>query len=173
MVTKKTLFKLLITILALITLTHTIFQIAVFGTGISNIYEKGISGFSIGKIELGEDFREENIALSPASKAILIFEWILLAVIITIAVIKGRIDAKKELKTIRLREKYKAGSNKTDIDTLYEILKEKKHLTLNTICQLFGVEKDIAKSWCETLETGNLAILRYPRIGDPELVLVE
>jgi hypothetical protein len=170
MVSKKILLNLTITLFILVAIIHTILQFSIYGTGIPGFYESGISGFSIGKFAIGEEFRKEHTSLSNPSKIILIAEWAFILCLIIISLIKGKAEQKKELETLKLKEKH-SSKNKTDLDTLYDLLKEKEHLSIKTIAKIFNVKKEIAKNWCETLESGNLATLRYPRIGDPELVI--
>ena len=171
MVSKKTVLGLVISSLVLLAIVHTIFHLAVYGTTIPGFYQRGVSGFSVGKVELGDEFKQHYPNVSPISKSILVAEWVLLLIVIIATFIRTRINFKKEFETIKLKGKYPSEGNKTDLATLYEVLKEKKHLTLNTIARMFNVEKDVAKSWCETLESGGLATLHYHRIGDPEVVL--
>lgn len=173
MVSKRTLLSLVITSLVLIALLHSVFHFVVYGTSIPGFYQKGLSGFSIGKMSLGEEFKKQYPAVSPISKIALIAEWSLLLLLIIFSFVRARTNTKKEQDTIKLKDKYTKGENKTDLDTLYEVLKEKKRLSLKTIAKMFNVKKEIAQSWCETLESGGLATLHYPRIGDPEIVIAE
>ena len=170
MVTIKVAINLFITAIALIAISHTIFQLSVFGTGISGFFETGISGLSIDDSS-GSDSKQNNAQISTKSLIILFSEWLFLIAIITFTLIKGKIESKNELSLSNIKEKYEKGENRTDLDILYDILKEKKHLSLNSISKIFKVSKEVAKSWSETLEAGDLATLFYPRIGDPELVL--
>ena len=170
MVTKKIALGIIITFLILTGTIHGFLQFAVYGTGVAGFYESGISGFSIGEFS-GDKIKKEHPSFSSASQIILLLEWFSLLAVIIISLVRGKTEAKKELETIKLKEKYNKGEHKTDLDILYDILKERKHLNLNTISKIFKVDKEVAKNWCETLESGNLATLRYPRIGDPELVL--
>ena len=169
---KKFLFTLLVMLVLIIAIIHIILHSALFGTGIPGFYKSGISGFSIGQFS-PEAFRETNTDFLKISWVIIIAEWALLIIMITIAIKKSKMDLKKEFNHALLKEKHSRGEHKTDLDVLYDILKEKKHLHLQTIAKIFKVEAKVAKNWCQILVSGNLATLEYPRFGDPELILNE
>lgn len=61
---------------------------------------------------------------------------------------------------------------KTDLDTLYEILKRKGEIAVDDIGKVFGVSSEIALEWSRVLENGDLAIIDYPRFGKPVLRLL-
>ena len=114
--------------------------------------------------------------LSTRSRLIIAGEWLLILVIILVVLVKGKMRANK-IEKIKvdpsLLTKYKKSRSETDIDVLYEILKEKKNLTFPMIEKLFNVKRQIVMNWGEILESGNLAEIRYPTVGDPRLVLKE
>lgn len=60
--------------------------------------------------------------------------------------------------------------NKTDIDSLYELLQKEKSINLSAIINTFGISKEKAEEWCRILEEGGLAIVHYPPIGELELI---
>ncbi len=163
--------KIIVSLLLLIAIVHFTFQITVFGTGISGVYEKGISGLSIGRFSIDEKFRNTFQPISPISKILLITEWSMLIIWFIILLTKKKMEDKSEIVT--LSKKYKTTPTSTDLDILYNILKEKKHLKLSTISRLFDINKEIALNWCKMLESGNLATLNYPKIGVPEITLNE
>ena len=61
----------------------------------------------------------------------------------------------------------------TDLDRLYEALKQKKKIKISEIASTYKVSNDIALEWCKTLELGKLAALSYPRFSEPTLILKE
>ena len=69
---KKRLFKVSLSFLIIILLMHNIFHFSFFGTGINGFYEKGISGFSIGKVSIGEEIKTKYRSVSPISIIILL-----------------------------------------------------------------------------------------------------
>ena len=169
---KKLLFTLSIALITLIAIVHIILHVALFGTGIRGFYNSGVSGFSIGQFSQ-QTVIETKTDFLNISRTIIITEWSLLIILIVTTIIKGKKDLKKELQHVQLKEKHSIEEHKTDLDVLYDILKEKKHLHLQTIAKIFKVDIDVAKNWCQILVAGNLATLEYPRFGDPELILNE
>jgi len=103
----------------------------------------------------------EGISLS--SKIFLLLQWIILAVLLIGGFVKdkklGKKEQKDELEGINLEEMSKG--NGTDIDTLYNVLKKKKKLSVEGIMRLFKVKKDVAIEWCKILENGNLGFIDY------------
>lgn len=63
--------------------------------------------------------------------------------------------------------------SKTDLDRLYDILKEKKILKIKNIERVFNVDAHVALEWCKVLENANLAAIDYPRFGKQILTLAE
>ena len=63
--------------------------------------------------------------------------------------------------------------SRTDLDTLYEILKRKKEININDIGKVFKVNLEVALEWSKILEDGDLAMIDYPRFGKPVLKLLE
>ena len=170
---KKRLFAILIPILFLIGISHLILQLTIFGTGISNFNEAGISGFSIGKLKLGEELKS-NSSISPISKWLIAMEWALLIFSMSFVLIKNKMEMKKEIESTKLPPKKVSKFHKTtELDMLYSLIKEKKHLRLSTIAKIFKVKKEIALNWARTLESGNLVKISYPKFSEPEVFLNE
>lgn len=170
---KKRFLGILIAIFVVILIVHQTFHLSFFGTGISNFYEKGVSGFAIGKFSIGEELKAKYKSVSPTSKIILIIEWAILFTLVITAVIRNRIEIKKEIASIPNPNKYRKFQKSTDLDNLYNLLKEKKHLRLSTISKVFKVDKDLALNWAKTLESAELATISYPKFGEPEISLEE
>ena len=171
---KKRLFGILISVLAIVAILHLTMQFTIFGTGISGFYENGISGMSIGKFSPGDEPRNISSA-SPISKFVLIIEWAFLIGAMIYIFARNKREARKEAEEVKLPQKRKLEKSEksTELDTLYDLLKEKKHLKISTISKLFNISKKVALDWAKTLESGNLATITYPRFGEPELVLNE
>ena len=169
---KKRIFGIITSVLIIAIILHQTLHFTIFGTGISGLYETGISGLSIGKFYLGEELRKNQTA-SPVSRTILIIEWSLLIIAIAFIFVRNKIEAKKEAESVKLPQKYKKSEKSTELDVFYNLLKEKKHLKLSTIEKVFSVSKKVALSWAKTLESGNLARIEYPRFGEPEVILNE
>lgn len=159
--------------IVLIALLHTIFHFAVYGTGIRGIYEFGVSGFTIGKLQLGEEIKSNYPQIPIISKIVLILEWFIVITIVTFTFVRQKINLKKEIKSLNVHKNYGKSKTKTDLDVLYSILKEKKHLKLSTVSKVFKIDKDKVMEWCRILESGNLAEINYPGVGEPEIVINE
>ncbi len=173
MMKKKRIFHVLLTLLILLAILHTIFHFSVFGTGLPNLNEKGISGLIVGETNIGESIRNNYASLSPTSKIIIILEWEIIIAAFIFIYVRNKIEMKKEVASVSRPQKYKTSKKSTDLDALYNLLKEKKHLRLSTITKVFKINKDIALDWARTLENAGLIEIHYPRIGEPELVLNE
>jgi len=76
---------------------------------------------------------------------------------------------RKEVKSIDLTKNSK--NSKTDLDTLYKVLLNKKQIRISSVSKLFNIEKDIAMDWAKILESGDIAIIDYPLIGGPIIKL--
>ncbi|HLC32025.1 MAG TPA: hypothetical protein VJK51_05145 [Candidatus Nanoarchaeia archaeon] len=160
--------QLVLTLLLLATFIHTTTHLGVYGTGIPSVYEKGISGFSIGKTNLGEELQAQKQKVSPLSIIFLGFEWLLIGSTLIFIILKRKQEVNLEI-TETPPEKIERPKNKTDLDVLYDLLQEKKHLKLTTITKLFNVSNEVAIDWAQILEGGELATIHYPRMGEPEL----
>jgi len=107
------------------------------------------------------------------SRIIVLSEWlfvILLGVFLYLGMTKDFNKEINDLKEIGLPDKK---GYTTDLDRLYEMLKNRKRIEFRVIAKVFDVNPDLVKEWSETLEIGGLASVEYPRIGDAELVLKE
>lgn len=173
MTLKKRKLGVLLSILIIVMLFHHALHLAVFGTGINGFYESGLSGFSIGRLYIEEESIKNYKTTSPLSTKILIIEWLFLFTIIIVIFVRNKMELKREVSSIKLPQKYKKKEKSTELDVLYNLLKEKKHLRLSTIVKIFKVSKKVALGWARTLESGNLATINYPRFSEPELVINE
>ncbi len=133
-------------------------------------YGKGerVTGLSIGGtiVELYNSI--------PITTRILIgLQWVILLLLLIFIYLKDKKIrvVKDEVEGIDLE---KASRNsKTDLDTLYNLLKEKKQLKISTLSQLFDVSEDTVLSWCKTLESSNLVTLDYPSTGGAIVKITE
>jgi len=127
----------------------------------------GITGRAI-----TENITELYGALSPASKVFLVIQWTLLIILLLYLVIKNKLalNREQEVTGIDLTEILKR--SKTDIDALYNLLQQKGFLSMAIISKIFKIDEDLAMEWGKILESGNLAIIDYPRFGGPVLKIV-
>jgi len=97
---------------------------------------------------------------------------LLLGIIVVVLIIIRKLKSKAGLS----KKSYVGEGNlksKTDLDTLYEILKRENEISIDDIGKVFKVDLEIALDWSKVLENGDLAIIDYPRFGKPVLRLIE
>ncbi|MEA3248196.1 MAG: hypothetical protein U9Q73_00660 [Nanoarchaeota archaeon] len=97
--------------------------------------------------------------------------FLVLVIVVSFFMIIRKFKSKKKL----LKSDFIIGGNtnsKTDLDTLYEILKHKKEIDIEDIGKVFKVNREVALEWSKILENGNLAIIDYPGFGRPVLKLL-
>ncbi len=59
----------------------------------------------------------------------------------------------------------------TDVDKLYEIVREKGIIKVKEAAKLLGIDTEQVEEWGRILEEHKLVRLRYPPVGEPVLVL--
>lgn len=150
---------------------HTTVHVTLYGTGISKFYEAGVSGMAIGPINIDDNFHTKYDYLSPLSQLVLIAEWSIIALALVSGVVKGKIEAKREVEGLNLTKYRDNQKTKTDLDVLYDALKDKKQLRVSTIAKAFKIPKTMVLEWSKIFEVGKLATLKYPRFGEPSLAL--
>jgi len=148
----------------LIALFIIVLNISVFAVIYRENFSKGFSGMAVKKV--ATDAYEDT---SPLSKTLLIVQGILIFSFLITVFVKDRSVSKvgRELKGIDINKV--SENSKTDLDTLYRILQEKKVLGISSITSTFKISKETAMDWCKTLEAGNLASIDYPGMGEPVL----
>lgn len=108
------------------------------------------------------------------SRIAFIVQWVLIILIVILAYIRHlrrrkHQDIKVSFKSIERGQ----GKSSTDIDSLYSLLKDKKHLNISSISKIFKIDKEKAFEWCKMLEDYNLAVINYPAFSDPEIEIKE
>src|SRR3989344_9070373 len=161
-------------------LLTVVFAIALTNTGIYFILDNKTNQTTISglAIENSSESAENQIIQPPArtnktSQFIIIIEWTVLVLVILAGFAFEKMHHKKEDQNyieLHLPQKEKG---KTDLDLLYDLLKEKKKIKVWAIAKLFNVSEDIVLEWARILEAGNLALLNYPKFGDAEVALIE
>lgn len=147
----------------LVVMVILIFNIGLFvyNSGAFKI-NKGLTGF------VAQDVTDYYTLMSLNTKIFLIGIWaILILVLISVYIKDIRTLQEENIKTIVFKKL--TGQSKTDLDSLYETLQEKKSFKVSTIAKSFKVSKDVAMEWCKILETADLATVDYPNIGGPIL----
>jgi len=99
--------------------------------------------------------------------------WVLILIIVFIAFINSMKSKREENIKINLNKWVKKSKSDTDIDGLYNILKEKKKLNLGTIARTFKITKENALDWSKILENHELVIIDYPTFGEPTIRIYE
>ena len=129
----------------------------------------GLTGFSVESTVV-----DSYNNLDLRSRVFLIGQWALLVFVLMYGFIRDRgvLRARDEIGKIHVARI--PSKNKTDLDTLYDLLKKNKKLRVSTISKAFKVKNDIALDWCKILESGNLALIDYPAgFGGPVIKLNE
>ncbi len=126
----------------------------------------GLTGFSVKTLETTIN---KTLEMPFTTKIFLIVQWSILLFILMFASVRDRltISERKEIQNIHLHKK--SGKNKTDIDSLYDILQKTKKIRISTIAKVFNVKEEIAAEWSKILESSNLAVIDYPGFGQPVL----
>ncbi|MBS3083453.1 hypothetical protein J4423_01470 [Candidatus Pacearchaeota archaeon] len=131
----------------------------------------GISGQAIAE-KITENINEKKIEISFKEKIILGAEWILVIMIFLRLLIQSKAEL-KEYEVVITKEKIRQGASNTDLDTLYNLLKERKKLSVKSLAIYFKVEESTIISWARILEEANLLTIHYPNFGHPILILTE
>lgn len=122
--------------------------------------KSGMTGFSV----LGS-FSKAYVEMPGSSKIFIVVEWSVLILVLFGAFIRDVGVKRKEIVGIDLRDMH--GKTGTDLDKLYNVLQDKNQLRISTIAKAFKVNRETAMEWCKILESGNLANIDYPGVGEP------
>jgi hypothetical protein len=146
---------LFLALLVVVAIAHFLLQMSYFDS-------VGISGRAV-----SEDGGESGRSLT--SKAILLAEWGLILLGMIFVYTKHRIDSKKEFESLKKIKESKTFKSGTELDNVYELLQEVRHIRVSNCAKLFDVKPEIVEEWAKSLEANGLAELAYPRIGGSEL----
>jgi len=148
--------------------------LAVFVILIVNIgvlfYKIGSSGLT--GLSITENVSKTYQEISPFSKLLLLAQWIVLILILVFSFMRDKKIKNKKDELQNLDIKKMSENSKTDLDTLYNILKNKKQLKASSIAKLFKIGEETALEWCKILESGNLAVLDYSS-GEPVIKIID
>lgn len=166
--------RLFITLAVLIGILHVGYYLFVYRAGISDLSDGGISGRALTEGGILERLKANQTVGKLSSVSILIIEWGVILVIIFFLIIRRKIQDKKEFETLNLGKiRSEKTGTKTDLDNLYEVLKERKNLKLSTISKAYGVNRDVVMSWGRALESAHLIRVEYPLFGEPNFIITE
>lgn len=121
---------------------------------------KGFTGYAV-----SENITRIFTEMTLNTKLFLVGEWGLILVFLIGVFIRDILIRGKELSGIDIQKI--TGKSGTDLDTLYNILQEKKKLRISSIAKAFKINRETAMEWCKILESGNLASIDYPGVGEP------
>lgn len=167
---KRGFISLVVLLLIFASIVHSFFHVVVYGTGIPKLAENGLSGYSVGKLDLGEEFSSFYPFRADFSAIIVIIEWIFVISIIVFFYTRRITGMKVEFDDLMTSFHPENSGTKTDLDKLYELLKEKKRLRLSNVAKAFNVDKKVIENWAGALQAGKFITIEYPRFGEPELV---
>lgn len=166
---------LFLSLIFIVSIFHVTVHIIVYQTSMPLAKTIGISGHAIGNVNITdsfeEDLKEKYPKVLPLSQMILIIEWGLLLSLAIFMVARTKINIRNE--SLGMGKVLRTDDSKTDIDLLYDLLKEKKRIGVSAIAKSFGVTKETAEEWGEILENGDLATVDYPRLGEPHIMINE
>jgi hypothetical protein len=139
------------------------------------VFSLRLRGTQLSGMTIGDKIYESYNQISIPSKIFLGAQWLVLIIILMGVFIKDKRirdkNAEEDLEGIDINKM--SGENSTDLDTLYNILKEKKKLRVSSIAILFKVKKEVAMEWCKILESGSLISFEYISANEPVAKIIE
>lgn len=162
MVSKKT---------GIIAIGFLVFLFFVISVGVFSSYgNENSDGLSTGN-SIKETLSQFYETSTIGQRIFLSFQFFLLfLIVVAIVVIIKNVTHTKDL--FQYNNFMEKGRSKTDLDSLYKILKEKKSMSISDISRVFKVDLEVALGWAKILESGDLAIIEYPRFGKPILTIM-
>ena len=158
--------KLVAEIITLLVLTHTFY---IFYSSNKQELQVGISGSTV-----TEETSEASTNLATNKRLILGGEWLLVISILIVTLIKAKMELQTVVDEVIITpQKTRPSISRTDIDSMYDIVKEKKRLKVRTLAKYFKVDDNTILEWARVLEEENLITVHSPTIGDPQIILNE
>lgn len=108
------------------------------------------------------------------SMGIFILQWGILFVILLFTLLsyaKHKHEEGVKLNYAQIRKR--KAKAVTDLDTLYNLLKERKCLNVQSISKVFKITKEKALDWAKILENHELVRIEYPAFSSPEVKINE
>ncbi len=103
-----------------------------------------------------------------------VLQWVILLVVVIFAYTRFLKHRKEEdAKIAGLVLPKLTSKSQTYMDVFYNLLKEKKSLSIRSVSILFNIKKDKAMEWAKILEDHDLVIIEYPAFSDPEVKIKE
>jgi len=154
---------MVLALLVLIIAVHSTVHFSKFGAGFSGLAVDNSA----------TNGQNSNILQFSGSLIFLILEWAILIGGLIYSYTKFKFALNKEYEELNSIKDRQFSANTTDIDKMFEFLKEKKSLRVSTIAKVFEVDKSLVESWGKTLESAKFATISYPRIGGPKITIKE
>lgn len=107
------------------------------------------------------------------SKIFLIVQWSLLLLALAFAFIRDRMIVRYVAEIDDFDIDKMSRKSQTDLDVLYELLKDRKQMRVSSVSGLFKISNETAMDWCKILESGNLARIEYPGMGGAIVKAIE
>ncbi|MEK6847191.1 MAG: hypothetical protein AABY16_03430 [Nanoarchaeota archaeon] len=156
--------KVVVSLLTLAVLAHTFYSFY----SANNYSLSGISGKAI-----SEDIDEASSKISFKHRLILAGEWLLIILIFMVSLIRAKMEIRGVERVMVTNIKTPRGIARTDLDLMYELVKEKKAIKIKALANYFKVDEKTIVDWARILEEANLIRLNYPAVGEPQVVLNE
>ena len=160
------LIKLVAIVMTVAVLSHTYYS---FYSKNSESFQGGLAGNVI--TEDADKVADTNLKIKD--KVILIGEWLLVISLMVISVLKEKMEIKVTDEILITPKKTRLGISKTDIDSMYELIKEKKAIKVKALAKYFNVSNETILEWGRVLEEANLIKVHYPAFGDAILLINE
>ena len=151
-----------------------VFLILLF-IAIGNIYiyfskmRISIMGFSVKNVGFGIFTGLKTLDFSTIA---FIVQWLLILIVVIFFYVKFLKHKKEEegkKSVINVERKKGTDKAETDLDTFYNLLKEKKHIKISDVSKIFKIDNEKALEWCKILENHELASIEYPAFSEPEI----
>lgn len=108
------------------------------------------------------------------SLGIFILQWAILLIVILLTVLSYAKHKHEEVVRLNYAQiKKRKAKAVTDLDTLYNLLKERKSLNIESISKVFEITKEKALDWAKILENHELVRIEYPAFSPPEVKINE
>lgn len=165
MESKKILLRIGFAFILIIAVTHTILHYTLVNQ-LNNSERIAISGLVVSQ---GTNSSPQEA--SAFSFSILGIEWLLLITMVIFSLVRQKIEIGTQEVHYNLKKALSGYNSKTDLDVLYELLKNYGSIKVSVAAKLFNVDKSKIVEWTNILESSDLATINYPQMGEPEVVL--
>jgi|SRR3989344_3507008 len=160
-------------VVVVIALGQTVYHVYTWGIGIPGFDGTVLAGLVAGEGDVGEESTGLFSLGVSFSQILVVVEWLVVLVVLVFAYNKGKANLKKEVEDVMQSKSKIENGRYTELDKLYDILRERKRVGFEVIEKVFEVDDEVVNDWATTLEKAKLVSIEYPRMGYPILVYVE